>query len=338
MKINFISSLDTNEFRDMHTISNNIEIMSGYETNDIIKEIFNSFLKRYQEGLETKMKGSNFIFYNVDILFYKLHKISLNRGGSYINSPDWIKNKKATINPKNKDNKCFKYAITATLNHNEINNHPEKISKLKPFARNYNWKNIKFPSEKKDYKKFERNKKTIALNTLYVPYNTEKIRPAYISKYNYKRDNQVVLLKITNDDENWHYLAVKSTSKLLNGITSMHNGDFYCLSCFHSYRTKNKLITHVKICKDYDFCDVKMPNENNKILKYNPGEKSLKVPFIIYEDLECLPKKKIHPKIIQKKLIQKKKMIISLQVTHELQSVHSINQKLKGIIIDENIV
>ena len=101
----------------------------------------------------------------------------------------------------------------------------------------------------------------------------------------------MVLLKITNNDGNWHYLAVKSISKWLNGITSKHNRDFYCLNCFHSYRTKNKLIRHEKICKDHDFCYVKMPDKNNKILKYNPGENSLKIPFIIYADIECLLKK-----------------------------------------------
>ena len=72
------------------------------------------------------MKGCEFVFESVDLLYYKLHKISLNRGGSYIDSPNWIKNKKVTINLKNKDNECFKYAITAALNHDKINNHPEK--------------------------------------------------------------------------------------------------------------------------------------------------------------------------------------------------------------------
>ena len=66
------------------------------------------------------MKGSEFIFESNDLLYYSLHKISLNRGGSYIDSPDWLKNKKATINLKNKNNECFKYAITATLNHEKI--------------------------------------------------------------------------------------------------------------------------------------------------------------------------------------------------------------------------
>ena len=107
MRINFISSLDTDEFRTMHTKSDNIEIMNGTETNVIINELFESFLKRYQEGLETKMKGSEFIFESVDLLYYSLHKISLNRGGSYMDSSSWIKNKRATINPKSADGKCF---------------------------------------------------------------------------------------------------------------------------------------------------------------------------------------------------------------------------------------
>ena len=108
----------------MHSKSNNVEIMMGTETDDIIDELFESFLKRYQKGLETKMEGRNFVFESVNLLYYSLHKISLNRGGSYIDSPNWIKNKKATVNPKSKDNNCFRDARTAALSHKNINNHP----------------------------------------------------------------------------------------------------------------------------------------------------------------------------------------------------------------------
>ena len=97
--INFISSKDSNETRTMHTKSDNIKIMIGNETNEIIKELFNSFLQRYQEGLEESMKGSAFIFDSVDILYYNLNKISLNRRGSHIDSPKLLKSKKATVNP-----------------------------------------------------------------------------------------------------------------------------------------------------------------------------------------------------------------------------------------------
>ena len=145
MRIIFVSFTDANETRVMHTKSDNIVIMSGIETNDAINELFSSFAKRYQEGLETKMKGSSFTFERIDLLEYHLHKISLNRGSSYIESPEWIKNKGVTINPKNtKDNNCFQYAITAALNHHNIDHHPERISKLEPFINNYNWKDRVF--------------------------------------------------------------------------------------------------------------------------------------------------------------------------------------------------
>ena len=100
MQIIFVSFTDANETREMHTKSDNITIMRGVENEDIINELFNTFCKRYQEGLETKMRGSSFTFERIDLLEYYIHKISLNRGSSCINSPEWIKNKRVTINPK----------------------------------------------------------------------------------------------------------------------------------------------------------------------------------------------------------------------------------------------
>ena len=197
MRIIFISFIDKNETQVMHTKSNNVEIMNGTGTSDAINELFNSFMKRYQGGLETKMKGSSYIFERIDLLEYHLHKISLNRGSSYIESPEWLHNKGVTINTKNtKNNNCFQYAITAALNHHNIDHHPERISKLKPFINNYNWKDIELPSHSKDWRKFECNNKAIALNILFVPYNTKEIREAYISKHNDERDNQVNLLSL----------------------------------------------------------------------------------------------------------------------------------------------
>ena len=95
MIINFIFSKDSNETRIMHSKSDNIEIMMGSETDEIIEEVFESFLQRYQEELEESMKGSELIFNSFDVLYCNLNKISLNRGGSYIDFPKWLKNKKA---------------------------------------------------------------------------------------------------------------------------------------------------------------------------------------------------------------------------------------------------
>ena len=292
MEINFVSSKDSDEIRIMCTKSDNIDILMGNKRDDIIKELFKSLLQKYQEGLKESMRGSEFIFDSVNLLYYHLQRISFKRGGSYVDSQKWLKNKQATINPKNNDNNCFQYALTVALNYQNIKKDLQKISKFKPFIDQYNWKEIDFPSHSKDWKKFEQNNKTIALNILFVPHNTEKIRLAYKSKHNFKRENQVILLMIT-DGKKWHCLAVKSLSALLRGITSNHNGDFYCLNCFHSYSTKEKLKKHEKVCNDHDYCYVEMPDDSNKISKYNHGEKSMRVPFVIYADLECLLEKNV---------------------------------------------
>ena len=174
-QINFISLRpDSDETRVMHTRSNNEEFMNCSDTDEIIKELFKSLLQRYQENLQEKMRGSNFAFDDVNFLYYDFNKISINKGGSYIDSPKWLKNKKSTINPNNNDYKCFQYAVSLVLNLNKINNHPERISKIKPFIEQCTWKDIDFPSTSKDWKKFELNNE-IALNILYVLHNTKKI-------------------------------------------------------------------------------------------------------------------------------------------------------------------
>ena len=120
MAINFISSKDFDKTRTMHAKSNNVQIMVGSETNDIIKDLFQfqSFLQKCQEGLEESMRGSEFVYDSVDVLYYNFNKVSLSRGGSYTDSPKWLKNKKAIINPQNeKDDRCFRYAVTVALNH-----------------------------------------------------------------------------------------------------------------------------------------------------------------------------------------------------------------------------
>ena len=126
------------------------------------------------------------------------------------------------------------------------------------------------------------------------------------SKHNRSRKNQVVLLMITDNKQEdtpdkWHYIALKSEitddgykkpinsiSKLFRGITSTNNGDFYCLNCLHSFRTDNVLKKHERLCNKHNYCEIVMPTEDKNMLKYNHGEKSLKVANAIYLDLESL--------------------------------------------------
>ena len=214
----------------MYTRSDNIEIMFGDNNDDIIEQLFESLLQKYEENLQNKMRGSEFEFDGANFLYYDFNKTSINRGGSYIDSPKWLKDKKSTINPKNNDDKCFQYAVTSALNLDKIKKDPQIVSKIKPFIKKYNWEDIDFPSTNKDWKKFE------------------KINIAYKSKNNLTQEKQIILLMIS-DGQKWHYLVVKNLSRLLRGITSNHKEDFYYLNCFHSYRTENKLEAHKKYVK-----------------------------------------------------------------------------------------
>ena len=133
-----------------------------------------------------------------------------------LHSSEWLRSKKGSL--INEDN-CFQNAFNDSSDYQTIKTHPERISKLKPHINQYNWKDIKFPSDKEDWKKFEQNNKEIALNVLFVPHNKKEIEPAYTSRYNYKRKKQVILLIITDNDNRWHYLTVKSLPALFRGIT-----------------------------------------------------------------------------------------------------------------------
>ena len=127
MHVNFVSSNDTGKIRTIFVGSDNEEITLGNETDDIIKGLINSFLNKYQNEKIILRNGSNFVFESIGLLSYHIHKTSLKRGSPYMKSPEWIASRKAIINPKNKEDRCFEYSVVIALHHNEIK---------KPFRKN----------------------------------------------------------------------------------------------------------------------------------------------------------------------------------------------------------
>ena len=236
------------------------------------------------------MRGSDFVFDCVESLNYILHKTDLKRGGLFIETPEWISKKKATINVENyDDDNCFQYSVAVALNYYEIGKNNQRVNNVKSFVEKYDWNGINFLAEIQDWKRFELNNNSIALKVLYVPYGEKNIRHAYKSKYNSKREKEVNLLRIS-DGGKCHYLTVRRLSALFKRVKSNHDGDFYCLNCFHSYRTKSSLKMHKKVCKNNDYCYVEMPEGYGKV-RYHHGVKSMRVPFVMYADLESLLKK-----------------------------------------------
>ena len=114
------------------------------------------------------MKGSDFIFDCVNLLYYKCHKINLNCGGSYIDSPDQIKTTTTKKNPINDDDKSFQSFAAVAFNHEEIGKYQQRTLKIEPFINKCNWKRINYPSGKDVWKNFEKKNQTLALNVLYV--------------------------------------------------------------------------------------------------------------------------------------------------------------------------
>ena len=182
----------------------------GGDTKDVIYKLFNTLLQRFQNAQETSNeRGSEFISDSVELLYYHFQRIDTRRAESYIISPDWIASKKVTINPKNeKDKECFKWSIISGLNYNKVNGkYLKKIEKLKRV-------DVDLSSHQRDWEKFEQGNNSIALNVLFVWYNSEEIKLACKSNYN-KRKNQVIAWMINdNEANNCYYFAVKNLSEI----------------------------------------------------------------------------------------------------------------------------
>ena len=159
------------------------------------------------------------------------------------------------------------YTATTTLYHHKLGSNPERITKkLATYTETFNWREIDFLASYNDCAIFEQLNEDIALNILYVPPREKNICPEYISKRNFNTKNQTVLLKITDESEKWHFLALpsiqyedgikrptKNPSRLMKVIASKCHGNFYCYGCLHSFSTLSTLKKHVHICKYSNF-------------------------------------------------------------------------------------
>ena len=140
--------LKNHEKRVMYSKSDNIEIMIKDKEDKVREELFQLLLSRYQVGLKTSMKGSDW----AHLLYYKCHKIRFRCNRVYIDSPHWIKSKNPTINSINrKKNEYFQCAVTTLLNNEEIKKY-QRITKNKPFMDKYHWEGINHPFENDDLK------------------------------------------------------------------------------------------------------------------------------------------------------------------------------------------
>ena len=172
-------------------------------------------------------------------LYIKFHKLLLTPGGSYTELPEWLKSKKAVINPQNKDEECFKWTVNEALHHKQIKHHPERISLLRPYENQYNWKGLEFPVSIKKIDKFEKNNPGKAVNVLFCKKESQNIY-IYITSTSERNGNckkQVNLFMITNGEKR-HYNMIKSISRLLSKlIGKTRRAHHICMNCLNGFRT-----------------------------------------------------------------------------------------------------
>ena len=209
------------------------------------------------------MPESGFSLDKIMHLYINFHRLALTRGSSYTEFSEWIKIKKAVINPQNKDGEWFKWAVIAALHHEEIRHHTERISLLRPYENQYNWEGLQFPVSIKKIDKSEKNNPGMAVNVFFSNNKSQKKNKYTVRKSgrNVKYKKQVNLLMIVDGEER-HYTAIKNMSRLLSKLNGKTKRTYhYCMNCLSCFRTESARDKHDEYCSSNGHVKVNMPHE-----------------------------------------------------------------------------
>ena len=260
-----------------------------------VNEIYGEMLDEIEEEIQKveQAEGSGWVFLEVENLTLHTDIWDPIKASSYIDLPKELKNKKAIVNMKNKDNnKCFLWCILRALN--PKNEHPERIDEdLKNKENTLNMEGIIYPVSLKDINRFEKQNPDISISVLGYS-KDEKIYPLRISKFTKvkkedERKHNIVLLLI-KDGDNSHYCYVKNESALLTSQVNNHKSKIYfCLNCLNGYDTPEKLEKHKEYCGEEESIKINMPPPDTYI-KFKNYLYSERAPFAIYADFESLVK------------------------------------------------
>ena len=271
--------------REKFYFHSDLKIISA---NTNVEEIFEEMVDEIETAIRKteEAEGTGWVLESViNIILYTGEWIPLN-GSSYIELPIYLKNKKAIINMKNKDNECLLWCLLRALNPTNV--HPERIdSNLISKQDTLDMKGITYPVSIKDIDKIEKQNPNISITVL--GYNEkDKVYPLRNSNCT-GREHDIVLLLLKNE-ENSHYCLVKNISALLSSQLSKdgHTRQF-CLRCFNSFNCKKSLDNHKEYCHVHESTKIIMP-EKGSIVKFKNFPHSERVPFIIYADIEALIK------------------------------------------------
>jgi hypothetical protein len=282
------------EFEELPVPSKNKIILNEFE----IEESIHALLLEIHETIESWDNNEGYWHLeNVVNVDFKLREYKPLSGSSYIELPKWIYNKKATVNIKNEDQKCFKYCLQYHKHKNEITHHPERVSWYSKWDNDYDFTNIKFPVEVDDIKKFCKQN-NISIN-LYVV-NEKSIQPYLTCSQDEKKSDHVNLLLMEDNDKS-HYVYIKNLPKLVRDqLTKYEHHHFICERCFYHTENVELFRRHQTLCNHY-FDNEKalpiLPKAEDNILKFKNFHKTIRVPLVYYADLEAVLKKLNHKRL-----------------------------------------
>ena len=218
-------------------------------------------------------------------------------GSSWFNMPDEITKKRACLNVKNNDQKCFMWSILSALHKVNRNCHPENVKKYKEFENELNFKGITFPVQIKDVPKFEKQNK-VSVNVFVLKRFGEKsftIETLHLTRD--KKHDHVNLLLLqdsypfgdSDDPEptKYHYVWIKNLSALVRSQLTEHKGKIYiCDRCLHYFHEEQLLINHEKDCSQINDCKVILPAKSDLTIKFKNFKNEERVPVVVYSDFE----------------------------------------------------
>ena len=252
-----------------------------------VDELIQKSIDGIEGGIEAyRENGSGWYFKEVEKL--EIHTVEYNptKGSSYISLPNWISNKKAIVNIKNKDEKCFLWCVLRYLHPKEDD--AEYLKDLKKYEFSLNTKGISFPMKLKDISKFE--KLNPDLPGINVFSNDDKMTIYPLRMANRGCKNTIDLF-LHEEDGKSHYTLIKNFHRLIRSQkTKSKDGKiFICKRCFSHFTKEELLDKHINYCSINETTLVKMP-EPNTYLYFKNYHKQLPIPFVVYADFECFTK------------------------------------------------
>ena len=241
---------------ELITLAFNSRMTPVYYLNDI-DSLVQSMIEHMTQQVENPaLRDSKFVFDRIMYMDIRRYRLNLTRGSSYIPLPDWLAKKKAILNPKDLDEKFFKWAVIAALKWGEIDSHSERISKLRHYENEFDWSGMKYPVSVKDISKFETTNR-IGVNVFAL-----NGRIPYICRKGADYD-RVVNLMIIEDKEKKHYVAIKSLERLLSMDNSKHKeSQHFCNICLQRFKTQESRDEHYEYCRSNESVRIDMPTKN----------------------------------------------------------------------------